>query len=211
MPASAPPATITSASPRRMISLDLADGVAAGRAGRHRREVRAGHPELMAIWPAPMFGMPIGMRNGLIRSGPRRALVDEAVDERPDAAEAGAEDDPGPLGELALEPLGQPGLVERLACRDEPELDVAVGPAQLLAVEDAARVEVADLAGDPRRSAATGRTPRSSGRRTGRRRGPPRSSATSLPSAVTSAHAGHDDAAPLGHRTSFPVRTVAAR
>ena len=33
-------------------------------------------PKLIATWPAPMFGMPIGMRNGLIRSGPRRAFVE---------------------------------------------------------------------------------------------------------------------------------------
>ena len=33
-------------------------------------------PKLIAIWPAPTFGMPIGMKNGLIRSGPRRALIE---------------------------------------------------------------------------------------------------------------------------------------
>ena len=33
-------------------------------------------PKLIATWPAPTFGIPIGIRNGLIRSGPRRAFVE---------------------------------------------------------------------------------------------------------------------------------------
>ena len=56
---------------------------------------------------------------------------------------------PVALGQLALEPLRQAGLVHRLAGGDEAELDVAVHPALVLAVEDAARVEVWTSAGDP--------------------------------------------------------------
>ena len=75
MPASAPPATITSASPRRIIS--LASPMAWPPVAQADTVVKFGPviPNWMAIWPAPMLGMPIGMRNGLIRSGPRRALI----------------------------------------------------------------------------------------------------------------------------------------
>src|SRR5439155_1393134 len=74
----------------------------------------------------------------------------DPLDEGPDAAEPGAEDHPGPLGLVTLEPRGQAGLIHRLAGRHEPELDVAVRPAHVLLVEDARRVEVLDLTGDPR-------------------------------------------------------------
>ena len=33
-------------------------------------------PKVIATWPAPTFGIPIGMRNGLMRSGPRVAFVE---------------------------------------------------------------------------------------------------------------------------------------
>ncbi len=105
-------------------------------------------PNLMASWPDPMLGMPIGMRNGLIRSGPRRALVVMPSISVPIAAKTGPEDDPGPFGEVALEPLGQSGLVDRLAGRHQPELDVAIRAPDFLAIEDGARVEVADLGTD---------------------------------------------------------------
>ena len=142
---------MTSASPRRMISDD--SPMACPPVAHADTVVKFGPviPKLMATWPAPTFGMPIGMRNGLIRSGPRSAFVENPFDQRADAAETGPEDDAGPLGEVALEAFRQPGLVERLAGGHEAELDVAVGPALVLAVEDVARVEVADLGGDPRR------------------------------------------------------------
>ena len=75
MPASAPPATMMSASPRRMIS--LASPSAWPPVAQADTVVKFGPviPNWIAIWPAPMLGMPIGMRNGLIRSGPRVALI----------------------------------------------------------------------------------------------------------------------------------------
>ena len=66
---------MTSASPRRMISdaspmawppVAQADTVA---------KLGPVMPKVIATCPAPVLGMPIGMRNGLIRSGPRSALV----------------------------------------------------------------------------------------------------------------------------------------
>ena len=97
----------------------LADRVAAGGAGRHGREVRPGHPELDRDLAGPDVR---DAHRDEERADPVRAAQGvgrDAVDERPDAAEPGPEDDPGPLGELALEPGRQPGLVERLARGDQ--------------------------------------------------------------------------------------------
>ena len=86
--------------------------------------------------------MPIGMKNGEMRSGPRVALMRDLLDERARAAQPGADDRAGSVGQLAFEPLRQPGLVHRLARRDERELRVAVVAPDLLAVEHVRRVEV---------------------------------------------------------------------
>ena len=124
--------------------------MAARGAGRHRGEVGPGHPEL----DGDLAGADVrDAHRHDERADPVRAaqrIGREPVDERPDAAEAGPEDDAGALGELALEAFGQAGLVEGLAGRDEAELDEPVGPPELLSIEEAAGVEVADLAGDPR-------------------------------------------------------------
>ena len=151
----------------------------------------------------------MGMRNGLIRSGPAEGVDRHAVHEGPDPAEPGPEDDPGPLGERALEALGQAGLVHRLAGGHEAELDVAVGAALVLAVEHAGW----------RRSRWTSPAIRAVSRDgskasivrmpTARRRARPRSSRTSLPSGGEHAHAGHDDPRrrrrSRRHRTSLPA------
>ena len=190
----------------------LADRVAAGRAGGHGREVRSGHPELDGDLAGPDVRDAHRDEERADPVGAAQGVRGEAVDERPDAAEPGAQDDPGPLGELALEPIGQAGLVERLAGGHQPELDVAVRPAQLLAVEDAARVEVLDLGGEPGGEPRRVERSRSGGRRSARRRARPRSTATSLPSAVTSPMpVTTTRRRSVAHRTSFPVRTVAAR
>ena len=75
MPASVPPASITSASRRRIVS--HASPIAWPPVAQADTTAKFGPraPLLIAIWPAPMFGMPIGMKNGLIRSGPRVALI----------------------------------------------------------------------------------------------------------------------------------------
>src|SRR4029079_19680868 len=148
--------------------------------------------------------------------GPAGGVDRDALGERAGATEAGPEDDPRSLGLLALDPVREAGLVHRLARRDEPELDVAVGPADLLAVEDLARVEVADLAGDlavdPHRVERLDHPDRGKTATQARPRG-----RDVLAERGDQAHAGHDHAPWLGrpgcglHRTSFPVRTVAAR
>ena len=128
----------------------LADRVTAGGAGGDDREVR---PERAAV-DRDLAGPDVGdAHRDEERADPVRAALGvdrDVVGQGADAAEARAEDDPGRLGQGAFEPLGQAGRVHRLARGDEAERDVAVRPAELLAVEDMARVEVADLAGDLR-------------------------------------------------------------
>ena len=124
----------------------------------------------------------------------------------------GAEDDAGPLGLFALEPRRQAGLVHRLARRDEPELDVAVRPAHLLRSRTWLGVEVR---GPRRRSSQSTRSGSNdvdrARRPSGRRRGPSHVEATSLPSAVTNAHAGDDDAPRAPPATSPRVIGRASR
>ena len=210
MPASVPPATMTSASPRRMISDDSpmawppvahADTVA---------KFGPVIPKLIATWPAPTFGMPIGMRNGLIRSGPRSALVEMPSMSVPTPPSPVPRMTPVRSASSPSKRSGQPGLVERLARGHEPELDVAVGPAHVLAVEDAARVEVAHLGGDPRREPRRVEgLDRADAGPSGDQPVPGRGHVVA--EGGDGAHPGDDDASALGHRTSFPVRTVAAR
>ena len=119
---------------------------------------------------------------------------------------------------VAFETVRQAGHVHGLACRDQAELDVPVGPAQLLAVEDMAGVEVGDLAGN------LGGEP---GRVEGLDAADPGAPGDEVlpgrldpgPERGDEPQAGDDDPRRNGgpgrgepaHRTSFPVRTVAAR
>ena len=75
MPASVPPASITSASPRRIVS--QASPMAWPPVAQAETIAKFGPraPVLMATCPAATLGMPIGMKNGLIRSGPRSTLI----------------------------------------------------------------------------------------------------------------------------------------
>ena len=190
----------------------LADRVAAGGTRRHRREVRAGHAEV---------------DRDLARAGVRDAHRDEeradavgaaqhvrrdAVHQCADATKAGPEDHAGPLGEVAFEASRQPGLVQRLARRHQPEGDVAVGAALILAIEDTARVEVVHLAGDLRRDPRRieGLDPADAGA-AGDEVRPARGDVVA--ERREESHARDDDppAVRVVHRTSFPVRTVAAR
>ena len=130
MPASAPPATIDvgvaaadrspHASPIAWPPVAQADTV-----------VKFGPviPNWMAIWPAPTFGMPIGMRNGLIRSGPRRALIVMPSTSVPTPPRPVPEDHPGPLGQRRPRAApGRPAWSSASRAATSAELDVAVGP-----------------------------------------------------------------------------------
>ena len=70
IPASDEPAIITSASPRRMIS--QASPMAWPPVAQADETAKFGPsaPKKMAAWPAARLGIAMGMKNGLIRSGP---------------------------------------------------------------------------------------------------------------------------------------------
>ncbi len=73
-PASTPPAIIMSASPRRIVS--HASPSAWPPVAHAETVAKLGPiaPVMIAIWPAPTFAMPIGMKNGEILSGPRSPI-----------------------------------------------------------------------------------------------------------------------------------------
>src|SRR4029079_7317955 len=116
---------------------------------------------------------------------------------------------------VVVEAWRKAGVDERLVGAHEGELDVAVGPPPLLAVEDVGRVEVLDLGGDSDRQAGGVEAgDRGDAGPPGEEPGPGRGHVVA--DRRQRAHAGDDDAPGLGrpgpgHRTSLPVRTVAAR
>ena len=90
------------------------------------------------------------MKYGETRSGPR-SLEDVALLHDPEeAADRGAEDDADARRVEAV----QARVVLRLDRRGEREQDVAVEPPRFLRRDEAARVEVLDLGGDPHRELA---------------------------------------------------------
>jgi hypothetical protein len=75
MPASTPPAIIRSASPRRIVSHDSPSAWPPVAHADTVAKLGPSAPQAIATWPAPTFAMPIGMKNGEIRSGPRSAMT----------------------------------------------------------------------------------------------------------------------------------------
>ena len=73
--ASTPPAIITSASRRRIVS--QASPIAWPPLAQAETVAKFGPsgPKAIPTWPAPTLAIPIGMKNGLIRSGPRSAIT----------------------------------------------------------------------------------------------------------------------------------------
>ena len=102
--------------------------------------------------------MAMGMKNGLSRPGPLTADGADLVDERARAAETRGHEDPGLLGQLALEAGGQAGVGERLVRGHQRHLRGPVVATDLLAVEHGRWVEVGHLAGDPAGQARPGRS-----------------------------------------------------
>ena len=116
----------------------LADGVAGRGAGADRGEVGPARAERDGRLPGGHVGD--GHRDEERRDAVRaaRGVDRDLLDERARAAHAGADDGAGAVGKVALQLLGQAGLVHRLARGDERELGVAVVAPDLLAVEHAA-------------------------------------------------------------------------
>jgi hypothetical protein len=73
--ASQPPASMTSASPRRIISVPSPIAWPEDAQALVGAKFGPSAPKVMAAWPAAMFETAIGMKNGLSRSGPRVAHV----------------------------------------------------------------------------------------------------------------------------------------
>src|SRR2546428_937769 len=124
----------------------LSDRVPTRGAGRYGREVRAERAEA----DRNLAGADVRdahwneKRAQSIRATGRED--EDLVEQGVYAAEPGTEDHARPLGELAFDPFGKTGLVHRLSGCDKTELDVAVGPTHLFAVQDVAGVEGAGLA-----------------------------------------------------------------
>ena len=120
--ASQPPASMTSASPRRIISAASPMAWPEDAQALVVEKFGPSAPNVMAATPAAMFAIAIGMKNGLRRSGPRVAHVpiwsmSVPVPPRPDA-----DHDAGVLGQLALEARRQAGVGQGLRGGDEGQL-----------------------------------------------------------------------------------------
>ena len=192
----------------------LADGVAAGRAGRDGREVRPGHPEA----DRDLAGADVGdAHRDEERADPVRAAqgVDrDAVDERPDAAEAGAEDRPRSARRARPRgaPAGRPGPAPRARRRARTGCSGRSGAGPCgrgRALGSKSWTSPAIRDGQPRRVERLDRPDA----------GPPGDEALPGGRDVVAegrdgAHAGDDDAARAPRRLigrACPVRTVAAR
>jgi hypothetical protein len=186
----------------------LSDRVAPGGARGNRGEVGPQRSEIDRDLARAHVGDAHGNEERADPVGSSRGHYQHVVEQGGHPAKSRAHDDPGLLRQLAVEPIRKARLIERLPGDDEAELDVAVGPAQVLAVEHAGGVEVANLGGDlgidPR--GIEGLDPPDPGS-TSDQAVPGRGHVVA--ERGDRAHAGHDHA--TRHRTSLPVRTVAAR
>ena len=151
MLASTPPAIIMSASPRRIVSQASPRAWPPVAQAETVAKLGPSAPVAIAIWPAPTLAMPIGMKNGEIRSGPRSPISSTLSNSVCTPPSPDPTITPVRAAVVVVQPAGQAGVVQRLARAHQRELDVAVRPPHLLAVQDARRVEVPDLGGDPRR------------------------------------------------------------
>jgi hypothetical protein len=189
----------------------LADAVPAGRTGGHGREVGPERPEVDRDLPRADVA---DAHRDEERAEPVRSAGPEhedVVEDRLDAAEAGAQDHAGRLRLGALEPFGQAGHVHRLARGNEAELDVAIGPPHVLSVEHVGGVEVAHLARDLGRDAARVEPLDAANAGPTRDEVVPRLLDGEAERRHEPEARDHDAAAALDHRTTLPVRTVAAR
>ena len=92
--------------------------------------------------------MAMGMKKGDSRSGPRVALIVICSTSVPEPPRPEPMIVPVRSASSPSSRSGKPGLVHRLARRDQRELRVAVVAPDLLAIEDVRRIEVLDLARD---------------------------------------------------------------
>ena len=127
--ASVPPASTTSASPRRIVSAPSPIAVRAGGARRDRRVVRPAEPELDRDLPARRVDEHDGMKNGETRSCRARARTSCCSTIAEDAADRRADEDPDARG--GRRPV-HARVVPCLARRGDGEQDVPLDPPRLL-------------------------------------------------------------------------------
>ena len=126
------------------------DCVGARGTGRHDREVRSQWTERNGHLAGADIGDP--HRNEERADSIRPALThqEHVVEQCRHAAESRAQDHAGSLGKRSVHPARKPRLIESLARRHETELDVSIRSSHVLTIKHATRIEVTDLAGDPR-------------------------------------------------------------
>jgi len=191
----------------------LADGVAAGRTGGDDAEVGSLRSEEDRDHARCQVADGHRDEEGGHSIRPLLAHEQDLVGQSSNAADAGADDHAGSLGFRAFESRREPGLVHRLAGRHERQLNVAIVSALVFAIEDRRRIEILDLGGDaggqPRGiELCDGTHARSAGNHSVPGGGDVE------PESRQGAHTRDDNSGlPAGraHRTSFPVRMVAAR
>ena len=146
--ASEPPAIITSASLRRMIS--KASPMACADAEQAVQVAEFGPLALKRIetWPAARLMIEAGMKNGEMRRGPpsRSALCSRSMVLNPPMPDAMKT----PTRVAMSSVTDEPGVVHRELRRRDGVLDEDVHLLDVFLVDELQRVEALDLAGDPR-------------------------------------------------------------
>ena len=156
MAASDPPAIITSASSRWMISNASPIACAEAEQAVHVAEFGPLAPKRMETWPAARLMMAAGMKNGEMRRGPpsRSALCSRSIVLNPPMPDAMKT--PVRIGDLRRDL--QPRIVHRELRGGDRELDEDVHLLDVFLVDELQRVEALDFARDPRRELRRRRT-----------------------------------------------------
>ena len=161
--ASAPPATMTSASPSAIMR--LASPIACAPVEQAVTTAWLGplNPKRIETWPLTRLIRLAGMKNGLTRRGPRCSSSTAVSAMVLEPADAGADQDPGPLA-LPLVLRRPAGILDRLARRRDAVQDEGVVLAHVLGLEHllGAGRRPRPRSAPGRRSWPAGRRPRTS-------------------------------------------------
>ncbi len=149
MAASEPPAIITSASSRLMISKASPMACAEAEQAVHVAELGPLAPKRIETWPAARLMMAAGMKNGEMRRGPPSRKRTVLALDRAEPADARRDEDAGPDRHLRADL--QPRILHRELRGGDRELDEDVHLLDVLLVDELQRVEVLDFARDARR------------------------------------------------------------
>ena len=143
--ASVPPASTTSAWPRRIEAAASPIAVEPVAHAETGAKFVPWSPSWIAIWPLAVSTRHEGMKNGETRSAPALGQHLLLLRDRRDPSDCRADEDPGPRSIDVLEPGVVPGLLRR----GNREQDVPIHAARLFRRHELADVEVGHLGGDP--------------------------------------------------------------